>query len=183
MHDVMIDLETMSTQPDAAIVAIGAVFFDAASQQLGAEFYRVVSLDSAHRMGGHIEPGTVLWWMRQEEPARTAITGAVGTHINQALMDLSAWLSEHGGTPDKLHPWGNGAGFDLPILRTAYARASMPLPWMHWRERCYRTVKAQHPRVPLLREGTHHQALDDARDQARHMLAMHAAATTPEAAA
>lgn len=175
MLDVMIDLETMSTRPDAAIVAIGAVFFDTATGQLGAEHYCVIDLDSAVAHGGHLDPNTVLWWLRQDAPARSAITCATGTPIRHALTDLTAWLAVHSGDLDQLRPWGNGAGFDLPILRSAYVRAGLPLPWNHWNERCYRTVKSQHPHVPLLRRGTHHQALDDARDQAQHMLDMHAA--------
>ena len=48
MH-VMIDLETMSQQPDAAICAIGAVLFDpcAPGEGLGAEFS--VNVDLADR--------------------------------------------------------------------------------------------------------------------------------------
>ena len=47
MLDVMLDLETMGTQPDAAIVAIGAVEFDLEAAQLGRRFYQPVTLDSA----------------------------------------------------------------------------------------------------------------------------------------
>jgi inhibitor of KinA sporulation pathway (predicted exonuclease) len=39
-----------------------------------------------------------------------------------------------------------------------------------WNERCYRTVKNQYPDVKLTRTGTYHNALDDARTQAEHLV-------------
>ena len=38
MNNVMLDLETMGKGPSAAIVTIGAVFFDPMTGELGAEF-------------------------------------------------------------------------------------------------------------------------------------------------
>ncbi len=40
--DVMIDIETMGLGPDAAIVAIGAVFFDLEKGTLVERFYRAI---------------------------------------------------------------------------------------------------------------------------------------------
>jgi exodeoxyribonuclease VIII len=45
-------------------------------------------------------------------------------------------------------------------------------PWRHWNDRCYRTVKSLYPDVKLERVGTHHNAVDDAESQARHLIAM-----------
>jgi len=39
-------------------------------------------------------------------------------------------------------------------------------------EEINRTIKAQHPDVPLTHVGTHHNAVDDAESQARHLIAM-----------
>ena len=70
--NVMFDLETMGSGPDAAIVAIGAVEFDTVTALLGRRFYRVVNLASAVAAGGVIAPSTVLWWMRQGD--RSTVT-------------------------------------------------------------------------------------------------------------
>lgn len=47
VNHLMIDIETMGNKPTAPIVAIGAVFFDPQSSELGAEFYVAVNLASA----------------------------------------------------------------------------------------------------------------------------------------
>lgn len=49
------------------------------------------------------------------------------------------------------------------------------VPWPHWNDRCYRTLKAMRPDVKMERTGTHHNAVDDATSQARHALALLAA--------
>ena len=47
MNDVMLDLETMGTGPDAAIVAIGAIAFDVHTRTIGPSFYIPVELRSS----------------------------------------------------------------------------------------------------------------------------------------
>jgi len=66
--------------------------------------------------------------------------------------------------------WGNGADFDLPILAAAYKAAGGPPPWKPYNGRCYRTLKNLAPSIKLERQGTHHQALDDAVCQAKHLI-------------
>jgi exodeoxyribonuclease VIII len=44
--------------------------------------------------------------------------------------------------------------------------------WEFWKDRCYRTIKNCYPDVPFDRRGTHHNALDDARSQALHLIAI-----------
>lgn len=47
MEHIMIDLETLDTSPSAAIISIGAVKFDPATQTpLGDKFYLPVSIQS-----------------------------------------------------------------------------------------------------------------------------------------
>jgi exodeoxyribonuclease VIII len=171
MPDVMIDLETMGQGPDAAIVAIGAVAFNLATRELGPEHYYPVDLASAVQSGGVMDPGTVLWWLRQGNEARAALTGPVGYPLGYALSEFAAWLN-HLGAREDLRLWGNGAGFDNVILASAYRRVGLPTPWDWWNDRCYRTVKALHRHITVERQGTAHNALDDARHQAEHLLAI-----------
>ena len=72
--------------------------------------------------------------------------------------------------------WGNGASFDNVILSESYYRAAILRPWPFWKDRCYRTIKTIYPDVELVRSGTHHNALDDARTQAEHLIAINATA-------
>lgn len=65
--------------------------------------------------------------------------------------------------------WGNGAAYDNVLLRGAYQRLYMPLPWEWRNDRCFRTLRKALPHVEApTREGTAHHALDDARHQALH---------------
>lgn len=170
MLDVMLDLETMGNGPDAAIVAIGAVEFDIDEGLIGRKFYMPVSLQSSVSLGGIIDPSTVEWWMEQSDEARSMFK-VPGVHIAVALNEFSGWMGRRENCED-VRVWGNGAAFDNVILASAYRRADIPRPWLFWNDRCYRTVKALHPDVKIERVGTHHNAVDDAESQARHLIRM-----------
>lgn len=170
MLDVMLDLETMGKGPRAAIVAIGAVEFDLAAGVVGDQFYEIVDLESSVIVGGEIDASTVMWWMAQSDAARAELVKG-GGHLLRVLPDFSVWMAKR-GPRDDVRVWGNGAAFDNVILASAYKAALMPQPWKHWNDRCYRTIKALHRDVPLVRVGTHHNAVDDAESQARHLIAM-----------
>ncbi len=106
--------------------------------------------------------------MRQSDEARKYICGD-GLPLRQVLSEFSEWLDSLGEEPKV---WGNGAAFDNVILAQAYRRAGLSVPWPYWNDRCYRTVKAMRPDVRMDRTGTHHNAIDDATSQARHLIAL-----------
>ena len=161
--DVMLDLETMGTGPNAAIVAIAAVEFDAATNQLGDRYYNTVSLDSAIEEGGVVDGETVMWWLRQSSHARMELARDP-ISIRYALERFLKWLH---GEP---YVWGNGSDFDNVILRSAFERSGLPVPWSHKSNRCYRTLSSLYPDVPYTRHGVPHCALDDAKSQALHAM-------------
>lgn len=178
MNHIMLDLETMGTGPNAAIVAIGAVEFELtkAGGQLGDSFYQCISLESAMSSGGQVDGSTVLWWLTQSDAARAMFAQPAIDHGN-ALAGFSKWMAQR-GEPKNLRVWGNGASFDNVILASAYRRAELQLPWNSFNDRCYRTVKSMHPAAPTIqRTGTHHNAKDDAINQANHLIAMLTPAT------
>jgi len=170
MLDVMLDLETMGNGPNAAIIAIGAVEFDIHEKRIGERFYVVVDLQSSVSGGGVIDPSTVLWWMKQSEEAKAEFERS-GEHLATALIRFAQWLSDR-GPADTLKMWGNGAAFDNTILASAYRNMHLERPWTFWNDRCYRTIKALNPQVPFQHAGTHHNAVDDAESQARHLIAI-----------
>lgn len=73
VNHLMIDLETMGTKPNAPVVAIGAVFFDPLSGELGPEYYTAVNLASAMEQGAVPDGDTIIWWLKQSPEARSAI--------------------------------------------------------------------------------------------------------------
>ncbi len=166
MQNIMLDLETMGTSPNAAIVAIGAVKFDPDTGELGDKFYMRVSLRSSTRYGGVIDADTVYWWLGQSEEARNELTKAGGEPLDFATKEFLTFA----GLDKNLCLWGNGSDFDNAILASAYLSVGWNKPfWNPFNNRCYRTVKNLFPDIKLERTGTHHNSLDDAISQAEHL--------------
>jgi len=161
---IMLDLETLGQQPGSVIVAIGAVKFG--NGEIHDTFYERVDAESCVALGLRMDVSTVLWWMKQNDEARKEITQP-GIHLTQALLQFSLWMGDIDA-----EVWGNGANFDNVLLSDAYDRALLKRPWKYYNDRCYRTVKNLRPEIPMMRGGTHHNALDDARSQAMHLMAM-----------
>lgn len=183
MRDVMIDLETRGTGPGCAIVSIGAVAFDPAGGSLGAEFYTVVSAASCRDHALREEAGTMKWWGEQSPEARAVLAqseAADAPHLEVALARLADFMIDQ-APASKLRPWGNGSDFDNAILAYLYRVAGAPLPWFFWNSRCFRTLKSLGTVPEPPREGTHHNALDDARHQARWACALYAATRAVDA--
>lgn len=165
MTNVMLDLETMGTRPGSVIVSVGAIEFDPKTAALGRTFYQTCSIASAVDVGLAMDPETVTWWLQQNESARQELTKAKGD-LKSVLVAFSHWMF-HCGKDVKV--WGNGSDFDNALLAEAYRRVNEPIPWLFWNNRCYRTMKSLFRTVKLEREGTHHNALDDAIHQAKHL--------------
>ena len=166
--NVMLDLETMGTSPNAPIVAIGAVKFSLEDLTIDMEdtFYRQIYLPDIVDMGAQICPYTVLWWLKQDKAAieQTFLQNDPDEGAYGPLCDFAAWL------PEKAKVWGNGSDFDNVLLAETYKRIGEKVPWRFFNNRCYRTVKKLYPQVELKREGTHHNALSDAISQAKHLI-------------
>lgn len=170
MNNIMVDLETLDNKPSAIILSIGAVAFDPNTGRLGEEFYQVINTDSCRRAGLTESEDTVAWWKQQSEEAKQVLHEAeaeTSCHLLKALIGFKDWLQPF--KLSRVKVWGNGSDFDNPILTTAYSKVGMSLPWRFYNNRCYRTLKKLYPTVVFdKREGTYHNALDDAKTQALH---------------
>ncbi|WDB80642.1 3'-5' exoribonuclease [Escherichia albertii] len=170
---LMIDLETMGKNPDAPIISIGAIFFDPQTGDMGPEFSKTVDLESA---GGVLDRDTIKWWLKQSREAQSAImTDEIP--LDDALLQLREFIDENSGE-FFVQVWGNGANFDNTILRRSYERQGIPCPWRYYNDRDVRTIvelgKAIDfdARTAIPFEGERHNALDDARHQAKYVSAI-----------
>jgi hypothetical protein len=172
---VMIDLETLGSRPGCKILSIGAVVFGPAG--LDRSFYVNVDRMSQSPIGLREDPDTIKWWSEQNEAARRAVfdvTDAVPVRV--ALHRLTDFLTAVSFVDDvsdrrDVCVWGNGAGFDQPILAAVFHADGIPkLPWKFWNERCYRTLKNSNHGVPYVHPKIAHHALEDAKAQARHLV-------------
>lgn len=169
---VMIDLETRGVRPGCAILSIGAVFFNPTLGRfdLGPEFYQVVNHQSCVAAGLHEDPGTMAFWNRQSEDARRVIYDSEDETVSQSLSDSLVRFNAYLKMGKSVKVWGNGADFDNPILASAYHAVDFKQGWAPYNGRCYRTVKNLDKSLLLERQGTHHNALDDAKSQAVHLM-------------
>ncbi len=172
-YHLMIDLETMGKNPDAPIISIGAIFFDPQTGDMGPEFSKTIDLETA---GGVIDRDTIKWWLKQSREAQSAImTDEIP--LDDALLQLREFIDENSGE-FFVQVWGNGANFDNTILRRSYERQGIPCPWRYYNDRDVRTIvelgKAIDfdARTAIPFEGERHNALDDARYQAKYVSAI-----------
>ncbi|HCP1470631.1 TPA: 3'-5' exoribonuclease [Escherichia coli] len=170
---LMIDLETMGKNPDAPIISIGAIFFDPQTGDVGPEFSKTIDLETA---GGVIDRDIIKWWLKQSREAQSAImTDEIP--LDDALLQLREFIDENSGE-FFVQVWGNGANFDNTILRRSYERQGITCPWRYYNDRDVRTIvelgKAIDfdARTAIPFEGERHNALDDARYQAKYVSAI-----------
>jgi len=76
MIHAMIDLETLSTKPNATILTIGGVKFDAYTRVEPSQgLYHRIDVDSQVAMGRDVMDETVEWWGKQAEDVREEALG------------------------------------------------------------------------------------------------------------
>ncbi|HBE4575256.1 TPA: 3'-5' exoribonuclease [Escherichia coli] len=172
-NHLSVDLETMGTNPDAPINSIGCKFFDPATGEMGPEFSKAIDLETS---GGIIDRKTIKWWAKRSREAQSAIfTDEIP--LDDALLQLREFINENSGE-SFVQIWGNGTNFDNVILRRSYERQGIPCPWRYYNDRDVRTIVELgnsigfDVRMAIPFEGVPHNALDDARHQAKQVSAI-----------
>lgn len=176
--DVMIDIETLGTSPNAAIVQIAAVRFDPWTRRISSPegaFNFHARLTGDPLIDGDLEWSTVQWWLRQSKEAQQRVfqpTTPPKDHIGMRVMALVAWLGE---MPFK-RVWASGPQFDLVLLKRTFERTIQALPRFQideplrpWPisykvERDFRTLREVGYLLGVpepVRVGVAHDALDD----------------------
>lgn len=124
------------------------------------------------------DPDTIIWWMQQSEEARLAISAKNSAMaISTALIQLVVFIRGN-SEPGRVQVWGNGATFDNVIMRASYDRVDIPCPWHFANDRDVRTIVELgrtigiNPRRDIPFEGDKHNALADAKHQAKYVSAI-----------
>lgn len=168
---IVLDLETLSTQPNAVIASIGAVALTA-SGGFVSEFHVPITTGNFRQCHRHVCAKTVEWWEQQSEEAKLASVKAPNPTLpHPALQAFIAWVHEH-ADPKKVKVWGNGSSFDNVILSSLFADyPELERPWAYWNDRDMRTVLDLNPAAKDVGpfEGVKHNALHDARHEAKQL--------------
>lgn len=154
----MLDIETISTKPNATILTIASQTFDPFGKGVTTEpnFYTRVTLESQEKR--HIDDATVAWWANQSAEAQAeAFNEEDRVPLSDALHGLikSAWQADL--------IWANGTVFDIVILENAFVECGIAIPWKFWTIRDTRTVYGLYPDLP--KPKTEHHALLDCHRQ------------------
>ena len=179
MH-LMIDFETLDTAPSAAVVSLGATFF--LKHKVLKSKYWEFNLDDQFKQGRTVSESTLRWWFGQSEAARKPLMPKSDVEIgdlwllDEFVEDFIAWaeahLKAHKTNWKGLNVWGNGACFDPPLLDNIIRSQGKEIPYVFWQVICYRTFDKMFKIKNLVeREGTHHNAMDDAIYQAETVIA------------
>lgn len=156
MH-LMIDLEGLSTGPDATILTIAAQAFDPFGKGYYEQsYYARVTLESQENRV--IDDDTIAWWATQPAIVRDEAFNEEGRiPLDQALDELGKliWHSKM--------IWAQGPTYDMNILEHAYKSYHKPLPWKYFMVRDSRTIFSCWPDQPI--PPTSHHALEDCRRQ------------------
>lgn len=184
----MLDIETLGTGDNAAMMSLAIVAFDphkglesamlldSADRHVTPYFYTHIDPQSLNL--GELDAETVRWWMTQSDTARTSLFDSNGhQELSSALMKLTIWLQQRGvrrldhESPQRL--WSKSPIFDERILRQAYTRCGLAFPFHRRTTRDMRTLYDVAGEVGIgdIRpeagpDVTKHNALHDAQSQA-----------------
>lgn len=162
---LMLDLETLSTEPNARILSIGLV--DVHGPEAGNHYWEVGSPDERNSLRFHVSQSTADWWDAQPGgPAFRLRCHTGGTAPEVVAKGVAVALASM-VTASNVRLWSQG-NFDWPILANFLKVYGYEVPWAYWEVLDLRTLRAAFPNAgSALPPNPHkHHALEDARYQA-----------------
>lgn len=168
--DLMIDLETLGTDPDCVVLSIGACVFDFQKKKIVDKFYIVLDTEDQKNCFRTVDQNTLKWWSQQSNQAKKVFTEPK-EEVREALDQFVQFILRN-GTISQIKPWGNGSTFDISILESLFKDYEVKVPWLFYNVMDLRTFvrfQGKGDKVPKL-EGVNHHALDDAINQANYVM-------------
>lgn len=169
MKNIMIDIETLGTDPGSVILSVGAVSFTwAGGYKEYSTFYQLADPDQHRRVG----LDTIRWWIGKDPAELSRLLGSETCRpLGRVLQKLSEWLPDR----EDYKIWANGPTFDISILENAYVQYGMKVHWPYYAVCDYRTIRNLFDPENLCYSGENenpHNALSDARYQAQRLAAI-----------
>ena len=172
--NIALDLETLSTREDAAIIQIGACIptFDRKYVPLGlsCEFETTIRFEDCidPKYNFHLDPNIMEWWEKQNPKVRAYVFSGQNTYPD-AFHQFKFWIDSIKSGGADVAIWGNGSDFDNKLLSYSLDSLGFHGVWSFRNNRDLRTLKAMHP-VDIAEDPIHevkHTAIGDARYEAR----------------
>ena len=163
----IIDMETLSTEHNAALLSIGAVIHDFGTGQQVDTFYANITPESSIAAGLHVSESTKAWWAKQGQAAQDVLS-VDQRPLRDVLVDFAKWLTGHGVQ----YAIGNGPRADNQWLESACKAVGMQSPIKYWGDLDMRTLTFIGTHILGLDhwhstfKGVKHNALHDAINEA-----------------
>ena len=161
--DLMLDLESLGTRPDCAILTLGVVKFDPYTvDKFGDSLYLRIDVDEQLALGREVQEDTLTWWGRQADDVREEALGEENrVSLDKLYRDLNRFCVGVGNI------WCQGPAFDIVILENIYRQKGWPTPWQFWQIRDSRTLFGVHGDPREKGKAGLHNALEDCISQAQ----------------
>ncbi len=136
MTHYMIDIETLSTEPNAMILAIAVVEFNEA--EILKQIVIYPSREEQKKLKRHVCSDTVEWWMNYAE-----VFIALKDEPQTDLLESWVLFDDifRSGKKDSNHVWSKSPSFDLTILKSLFQECDYDIPWNFWNEMDVRTAQ------------------------------------------
>ena len=160
MYDVMVDIETLSTEYNACIIAIGAVKFNLYNPNVERVSIELLIDTKSQNSDFHISKETIDWWFRQSQEVREHVfSSEPRLSIREAFIKLNDFCKGCS------RYWANG-NFDYVVLENAMkslnkepAEPINPV-WKFWQIRDVRTIADLCKDIPKKPVNAHSPVVD-----------------------
>ena len=162
-----IDMETLSTEHNAALLSIGAVIHNFGTGQQVDTFYANITPESSIAAGLDVSESTKAWWAKQGQAAQDVLS-VDQRPLRDVLVDFAKWLAGHGVQ----YAIGNDPRADNQWLESACKAVGMQSPIKYWGDLDMRTLTFIGTHILGLShwhntfKGVKHNALHDAINEA-----------------
>lgn len=177
----MLDIETLSTKPNAVVLSIGAVEFNPETGDIIREFYQ--ELDLQDQPDRHIDISTIQWWAdrckenesnldllakpKLQRLSTLMVLGMLDTFINEPqsedLFGYKPRCIELERDEFNVAVWACDPDFDIAILNNLYESVYLRCPWRYNEPKSVRTIRllAEMKGIELPKSKASHNALED----------------------
>lgn len=166
---LMFDLETLSQEPTAAIISIGACTFT--PHGIGDTFRCNIKPESSKAFGLTISEDTVKWWSERPKEVRDAVL-TKNVNLDFGLQAFHDWYKK----TNPSYVWSLGTTFDIIIAEYAFKRTKIDIPW-HFRQvqdarTLFNLFGIKSTDLHAAEGSMHHDALADSITQTKAIIAV-----------
>lgn len=146
---LVFDTETISTEPNATILALACVpftFENYSNFPTLLEKGIMVKFNVEEQVKLYkrsIEKSTIDFWKEQEKEVRDSMVKPSKNDFSvvEGLEKINNFIENIDGFSKRnSYAWSRGTDFDFPIIRSLYSASGVPIPYNHWKVRDVRTA-------------------------------------------